>query len=50
MTMKAKPSYEELERRFQELNTDHTQLENKMLESRFLTEEIMTYMPQKNQL
>jgi len=44
MTMKAKPSYEELERRFQELNTDHTQLENKMLESRFLTEEIMTYM------
>jgi two-component system, cell cycle sensor histidine kinase and response regulator CckA len=42
--MTEKPSYEELLRRVQELKTDCTQLENKLLESRSLTEEIMTYM------
>ena len=42
--MTEKPSYEELKRQFQELKTDYSQLENKLLESRSLTEEIMTYM------
>lgn len=42
--MTEKPSYEELEKQVQELITDHTQLENKLLETRSVTEEIMTYM------
>jgi two-component system, cell cycle sensor histidine kinase and response regulator CckA len=42
--MTEKPTYEELERRVQELKTDYTQLENKLLEARSLTEEIMMYM------
>jgi len=42
--MKEKPTYEELERRVHELKTDNTQLENKLLEVRSFTEEIMTYM------
>ena len=42
--MTEKPSYEELERRIQELETGHTQLGNKLLEARSLTEQIMTYM------
>jgi PAS domain S-box-containing protein len=42
MTMK--PSYEELERRVQGLETTNTLLEKKLHEARFFSEEIMTYM------
>ncbi len=42
--MTQKPTYEELKKRVQELKTDYSQLENKLLESRSFTEEIMTYM------
>ncbi len=44
MTMKAKHSYEELEKRIQELKADNTQLEKKLLEASSFTEEVMTYM------
>jgi PAS domain S-box-containing protein len=42
--MAEKPTYEELERRVQGLKKDYTQLEKNLLESRSITEEIMTYM------
>jgi PAS domain S-box-containing protein len=42
--MTVKPTYEELERQIQELKIDYSQLENKLLESRSFTEEIMSYM------
>jgi PAS domain S-box-containing protein len=42
--MTVKPSYEELERRVQGLETTNTLLEKKLHEARFFSEEIMTYM------
>jgi PAS domain S-box-containing protein len=42
--MKEIPTYEELQRRVHELKIDNTQLENKLLEARSFTEEIMTHM------
>ncbi|MDZ7666114.1 MAG: PAS domain S-box protein [Desulfotignum sp.] len=42
--MAEKPTYEELERRVQELKTDYTQLEKKLHEAELFSEEIMTYM------
>jgi PAS domain S-box-containing protein len=42
--MAERPTYEDLERRIQELKTNCTQLENKLLESKSFTEEIMIYM------
>jgi len=42
--MAEKPSYEELKQRVQELETDKTQLEKKLQEANFFSEEIMRYM------
>ncbi|MFU8769963.1 MAG: PAS domain S-box protein, partial [Desulfotignum sp.] len=42
--MTAKPSYEELERRVQELESTNTQIERKLHEARSLNEEIISYM------
>ena len=42
--MEQKPTYEELERRVQELESDYSQLEKKLHESRLFSEEIMMYM------
>ncbi len=42
--MEKKPKYEELERRVQELETHYSQLEKKLYQARFFSEEIMTYM------
>ncbi|MCA1784612.1 MAG: PAS domain-containing protein, partial [Desulfobacteraceae bacterium] len=42
--MAEKPTYEELEKRVQELKKDYTQLEKKLREAGSLTEEIMTHM------
>ncbi|MGM0644754.1 MAG: PAS domain S-box protein, partial [Thermodesulfobacteriota bacterium] len=42
--MAEKPTYEELERRVQELETDSSQLKQKLHEARFFSEEIMRYM------
>ena len=42
--MKTKPSYEELVRRVQELETDCSQLEKKLHQTKLFSEEIMTYM------
>ena len=42
--MAEKPTYEELEQRVQELETDYSQLEKKLQEAHFFSEEIMRYM------
>ncbi len=42
--MAEKPTYQELERRVQELETDYSQLEKKLQEAHFFSEEIMRYM------
>ena len=42
--MTTKPSYEELERRVQALETKNTQLEKNLYEARSLSEEVITYM------
>jgi PAS domain S-box-containing protein len=42
--MAEKPTYDELKQRVQELETDKTQLEKKLQEANFFSEEIMRYM------
>ena len=42
--MAEKPTYEELKQRVRELETDKTQLEKKLQEANFFSEEIMRYM------
>ncbi len=42
--MKTKPTYEELERRVQKLETDCSQLGKKLHQTKLFSEEIMTYM------
>jgi len=44
MTMKTKPTYEELEKRIKELETDSSQLKQKLHEAKLFSEETMMYM------